>query len=167
MIGYVTAAGRGVSDRVMVASAALMQAQGLRLVGAVQHNPAGPDGTRCHMDLHLPGCGQTLRISQNLGPQATGCRLDAAAMAQALWLVERDLVQGADVVIVNKFAGQEASGGGFRDIIANAVSQGVPVVLAVSPDARAAFHDFAMDLAVPLVADPQAICAWALQQTGR
>lgn len=164
MIGYIVAQGRGASDRIMVDAAALLAAHGLRLAGAVQHNPENATGRRCHMDLQLLASGQRLRISQDLGPHAVACRLNASALAQAVGLVEYDLAQGAVALVLNKFAKQEAEGSGWRSVIGAAVSADMPVVMAVSADSLAAFHAFAGEMAQGLPADPKAICGWVLAQ---
>lgn len=164
MIGYITADGQGVSDRIMIDVAARLSALGLRLAGAVQHNLETVAGHRCHMELHLLGCGQVVRISQELGPHATACRLDAGAFAQAVGLAERDLAQGADVLIVNKFAQQEADGRGWRPVIAAAVVNALPVLIAVKTEALPAFLTFAGGMAQELPSDASMMCDWALAQ---
>ena len=160
MIGFIVANGRGASDRIMVDVAACLAARAMRLAGAVQHNPENRAGRRCHMDLQLLASGRMVRISQELGPHAMACRLNASALSQAVGLVERDLASGADALILNKFAKQEAEGRGWRPVIGMAVSQGLPVVMAVSADSMSAFHQFAGDMAQALPPDRDAICDW-------
>lgn len=167
MIGYITAAGRGVSDRIMVDVAETLGARGLRLAGAVQHNPANPSGRRCHMDLHVLGSGQVVRISQELGPHAVACRLNASALAQAVGLVEHQLSLSPQLLVLNKFATQEAEGHGWRPAIGAAVAEGIPVLLAVNDAGLPAFRAFAGDLAEALAPDPAALCNWAIARVSR
>lgn len=167
MIGYITAAGRGTSDRIMVDVAETLAARGLRLAGAVQHNAANLTGRRCHMDLHLLGSGRVVRISQELGVHAGACRLNASALAQAVGLVEHQLSLKPDLLLLNKFAKQEAEGHGWRAAIGTAVAEDVPVLMAVSPASLHAFQRFAGEMAEPLAADPVAICGWALARVAR
>lgn len=161
MLGAVfTTPERGAGDALLSAVARDLQARGLRLAGAVQHNlPTAPDG-RCDMVLRLLPGHDTLRISQSLGPLAQGCRLDPDGLERAVAQSQAVLDQGADLLIVNKFGKQEAEGRGFRPLIAEALARGVPVLTAVAPDQAAAFARFAQDLSHPLPPDAGAVLGW-------
>merc|ERR1711969_292785 len=104
--------------------------------------------------------GPVLRISQDLGPQARGCRLDPAALETAVGLVSASLSSGADLLIVNKFGKHEAEGRGFRDVIAEAVAMDIPVLVGLNALNRPAFEDFAEGLATRLPPEPAALMAW-------
>lgn len=167
MLGFVTIHENiGGADRLLAGTADALLAQGLRLAGAVQHNlDRGPDQD-CDMDLRILGDdGPVIRISQNLGIHAESCRLDTAALAQAVARAEAALAQGADLVIVNKFGKQECFGRGFRDFIGAALAQGIPVLLSVPSQQLPGFHEFAGELAQPVDAD--AALAWCHAQTRR
>ena len=165
MLGFVTVTdSAGAADRLLTATAAALQAQGLRLAGAVQHNlDRGPDQV-CDMELRILGTERVIGITQNLGTCAEGCRLDSGALAQAVALAEAVLAQGAALVIVNKFGKQECFGNGFRSFIAEALARDIPVLISVAPEQLPGFHDFAGDLAQPVAAE--AIAAWCLARTG-
>ncbi|SHM39549.1 Protein of unknown function [Paracoccus solventivorans] len=138
MLGYVIHDDTDGSDR-MAALARLLAARGLRLGGAVQVNSTGGD---CTMDLAVLGTDAApIRISQALGPGSKGCRLDPDALERAVGLALSALA-GADLVLVNKFGKQESLGRGFRELIAESLSRGIPVLTAVAPDYLPAFHDF-------------------------
>ena len=77
----------------------------------------------CDMDVRVLPNGPMIRISQNLGRAARGCRLDAGALEAAVVMAERGIAAGADLLIVNKFGKQEAEGHGFRALIAEALAQ--------------------------------------------
>ena len=161
MLGVVAASGRGTGDALLRAVATALQAQGLRLAGAVQHDTPGAPGQPAAMNLCLlPGMG-LLRISQCLGPGAEGCRLDPDGLERAVAAAQAALAQGgADLVIVNKFGKHEAEGRGFRPLIAEALAQGIPVLTAVAPEQAQAFARFAEDLADPLPARMDALLDW-------
>lgn len=147
------------------ALAALAQkiAPRLRLAGAVQHNIGGGQDCACDMELTILGRpGTVIRISQSLGSGSQGCRLDSEALERAAGLAAGALAQGADLVIVNKFGKREAAGGGFRDLIGQALAGGIPVLTAVAPEILPAFLAFAGGLAVELTADQAA--GWCLAQ---
>lgn len=149
---------KGASDHMLEALAQRLQAAGLRLAGAVQHNIDRPDGP-CDMDLSVLGSGHTVRISQRLGPGATGCRMDAGALETAVAMAESTLA-GADLLIVNKFGRQEAMGRGFRPLIGQALATGVPVLLAVNAGYRADFDAFAGDVGEELAPSDEALAGW-------
>lgn len=162
-LGYISLEARGAGDRLLSTVAHSLQAQGLRLAGAVQDNIGGSDTRRCDMILRLLGRTDRITISQYLGPGATGCRLNADAFTQAVGHVSAQLTLGADLLIVNKFAQQELDGGGFRELIGQALSQDIPVLTAVKPAHLDGFRAYAEGLATHLPADATAICDWATQ----
>lgn len=140
MLGYVIHDETDDSER-MQALARLLAARGLRLGGAVQVNSGGGDCT-CDMELSVLGAETApIRISQALGPGSRGCRLDPDALERAVALALSALA-GADLVLVNKFGKQESLGRGFRELIAESLGQGIPVLTAVAPDYLPAFLDF-------------------------
>ena len=74
-------------------------------------------------------------------------------------LIDALIAQGArDLVIVNKFGKQECFGRGFRDVIAQALAQGVPVLLSVPAEQLPGFHAFAGEMAQPVA--PGAALDW-------
>ena len=179
-IAFITSDERGRTDRVLAEVAERLTAEGVRLAGAVQRNAPAPDARRHDMELEVLPTGGRLRISQDLGPQARGCRLDPGALEQAVAEVgialkgagqEPRLGPGqepgqgpgerpVDLVILNKFGKHEAEGRGFRDLLAQAAMADLPVLIGVGTGARDAFAAFTQGLAEPLPADPGAVLAW-------
>ncbi|WP_425101392.1 DUF2478 domain-containing protein [Tropicibacter sp. S64] len=166
-LAYTMAPGRGDTDLVLEQLAADLTARGLRCCGTVQINSERADAGPCDMDVRvLPG-GAVLRISQDLGPQARGCRLDPAALETAVAMVASTLSSGADLLIVNKFGKHEAEGRGFRNVIAEAVAMDIPVLVGLNTLNRTAFENFAEGLALQLPSDPAALMAWVEDVTTR
>ncbi len=159
-LAYTMAPGRGDTDLVLERLATELAARGLRCCGTVQINSERPDAGPCDMDVRVLPDGAVLRISQDLGPQARGCRLDPAALETAVGLVAASLSSGADLLIVNKFGKHEAEGRGFRDVIAEALALDIPVLVGLNAINRPAFENFAEGLAIPLPPDPAALMAW-------
>jgi nucleoside-triphosphatase THEP1 len=165
MIGYVVTTGQGEGDGFLAGIAQALAASGLSLAGAIQSNYVFDPERRCHMDLTLLGSGQVIRISQDRGRHARGCRLDAQGLAFAVGQVEARLDRGeAALLIVNKFGKSELEGEGFRDVIGKALVAGVPVLTTISPAARAGFLDFAGEFAVELPPDMGTVLDWCLRQ---
>lgn len=165
MFGYVTTRGaRGEIDQLLAEVAARLQADGWPLAGAVQQNSdeicaGGP----CDMDLRLLDGGGTIRISQALGAQSEGCRLDPAGLEAAVGRVAVSLLRSGTMprlMIVNKFGRQEAEGRGFRPVIAEALGAGIPVLTGVGHDHEAEFATFAGGLATELAPDIDTILGW-------
>lgn len=164
MLGFFVPLGRGEGDAILGQVVAALAGQGIRLAGVVQRNPDHPrPGRPCHMDLHILGQAETVRISQERGPLARGCRLDSQGLAHAVGRVEAALKAGeADLLVINKFGKQEAEGAGFRDLVGLAISGGIPVLTSVRRGQLAEFRAYAQGLETQLPAETEAVCRWAL-----
>lgn len=161
MLGYVVVPpdAKAQGDDLLAGIAARLAAEGLRLAGAVQVN-SGPEGDcRCDMDLRLLHDGRVIRISQALGPGASGCRLDAGALEEVAEAVTRALAAKPDLVILNKFGKQEGFGRGLRPVIAAALDAGVPVLLKAAEEVLPDFLAFAEGMAEAIA--PEAAEDWA------
>jgi len=134
-------------------------AEGIRLAGTVQPVMGDAPQQKCEIVLRLLPDGPIRNISLDLGPGATGCRLDAGALEQAVLEVQ-DRMAGAEGLIVNKFGKQEAAGRGLVDLIGQACAAGLPVLVGVSPEWREAFLAFASGAAEPLPADADRVMDW-------
>jgi hypothetical protein len=159
---YTMAPGRGDTDLVLHKLARMLAARGLRCCGTVQINSERPDAGPCDMDVQVLPDGPILRISQNLGRDSRGCRLDPAALETAVGLVSASMVQGADLLIVNKFGKHEAEGRGFRNVIAEALSNGIPVLVGVNLLNLSAFETYSGGMAVSLPPDCDRLESWIL-----
>ncbi|MGX0876778.1 hypothetical protein ACSSV4_001460 [Roseovarius sp. MBR-154] len=159
-IAYVMAEGRGDTDLLLHGVATRAQARGLRLCGTVQINSNCDADRPCDMDVQVLPNGPAIRISQTLGPGARGCRLDPAALEQAVAESERRLDAGCDLVIVNKFGKHEAEGRGFRGLIAEALSLDVPVLVGVNSLNVPRLDAFCAGVAVPIAAESEALDTW-------
>lgn len=173
MLAFIRSHGRG-DDAVLRNLARRLQAEGVRLAGAVQENCADNGRPCSRMDLVvLDGLGlrdERIDISQQLGEAALGCRLNPDGLEHAVGLIASDLDRRAavrDMVILNKFGKQEAEGGGFRPVIAQALEAGLPVVTKVSRDAEPAFAAFVGELAEELPGEEAALLSWCRRQLGR
>lgn len=149
----------GAADLLLAGLARDLAARGAAIAGAVQHNrDLGPDRP-CDMEIELVGAqAPRIRISQSLGPGAQGCRLDPGALETAAARVLPAL-EAARLVIVPKFARQEAVGRGFVAVIARAMELELPVLTYVPRQQAAAFADFAGDLARRIA--PAEAATWA------
>lgn len=150
-------------DAVLAEAVRAMRAAGLRVGGAVQEEERMPDG--CCGPMHLADLsgGTRRQISQNLGRESRGCRLDPAALADAAVALLSDIETGGlDVLVLNRFGKAEVDGGGLRAVIERAIEAGLPVLIAVREDFLPAWTDFHGNLAVTLPGEPVRIAEWAL-----
>lgn len=164
-LAYTMAPGRCDTDLVLERLATDLAARGLRCSGTVQINSERADAGPCDMDVRVLPDGPVLRISQSLGLQAKGCRLDPTALEKAVGLVAANLSSGADLLIINKFGKHEAEGRGFRDVIAEALAAGVPVLVGLNALNRQAFDIFAGGLAMQLPPETVSLMAWVEEVT--
>jgi nucleoside-triphosphatase THEP1 len=123
------------------------ESAGGRLAGIVQRDTPRAGRTSCDMTLEELSTGVVIAISQDRGPHARGCRLDLGEMARAMQLASAALLGAPDLLVLNKFGKTEVEGGGFRALIAEAIQQGVPVLIAVPYRNLDPWRAFAGDLA--------------------
>lgn len=162
-LGYIVNDLRGETDRVLSALADRLLPTDAKLAGVVQTNSECVDGGRCDMDLRVLPDGPVIRISQSLGQGARGCRLDPAALEQAVGLVLAALDTGPDLLIINKFGKHEAEGRGFRPLIAEALARDVPVLVGVNGLNEARFVEFSGGSAQRLSGDLNDLRDWVFQ----
>ncbi|MEM9798171.1 MAG: DUF2478 domain-containing protein [Pseudomonadota bacterium] len=159
-LAYTMTEGRGALDPLLNEVAQTALADGLRLAGIVQVNRDRPGCARCDMDAVVLPNGPIIAISQSLGPEARGCRLNADGLESAVAAAEARLAEGVDLLIVNKFGKQEAGGRGFRPLIAEALLRGTDVLVGVNPLNLSALDDFAEGTAQALPPDLATIRKW-------
>lgn len=159
-LAFVKTTERGLTDQVLSQFADRLKADGFRLAGVVQTNTERPGSHHCDMDVRVLPDGPQIRISQTLGETSRGCRLDPAALEQAVALVEAGLETAPDLLILNKFGKHEAEGRGFRPLIADALARDIPVLLGVNGLNQQAFDEFAGEYAEEIAADADGLAAW-------
>ncbi|MEI4471525.1 DUF2478 domain-containing protein [Frigidibacter sp. MR17.24] len=159
-LGVIRTDGAGAADAALARLAAGLAADGARVIGAVQSRD-GAGSCADEMRIRILPEGRELCISQDLGPGADGCRLDAGALEGAVAGLEAAFAAaGADLLIVNRFGKLEAERRGFAALIARALEAGVPVLCGLTPKLEPAFADFAAGLARDLPPDAGALAAW-------
>ncbi len=118
-------------EALLTRAARALAAQGVRLGGLLQHDIATVIEDPCAMELENLETGECIPLSQDLGRGSVSCRVDPDALARGSVAVRGAIERGAQLVILNKFGAQEASGAGLRDEMAVAVLAGVPLLTAV------------------------------------
>jgi len=138
--------------------AADLNRRGFRAVGLVQIGDQS--GTAPQLSAVLVHSGLLVRLFQDLGPGATGCKLDVGQLLDAGVQVSNALDAGADLVIINRFGRQEREGKGLSYLIERALSADVPVVIAVASDRIEAWNEFADAMSVALPCARDALEQW-------
>ena len=159
-IAYTKSPDRGKTDLLLQSFSDALLGLGHQPVGTVQINTGCAEPGQCDMDVKVLPAGPTIRISQSLGTGSRGCRLDPSALEQAVALTERQVKPGVDCLIVNKFGKHEASGGGFRPVIAKALEYDVPVIVGISRLNLDEFLEFTGGMAAEVTPDLQSLLAW-------
>ena len=166
VVAAVPSSGRGFTGAVLTEVARCLQGEGYRLAGVVQTGLERIAEGPCDTVLTVLPAGTRVDITQDLGPHATGCRLDQQALEDAVGLVDPSLDDRAQLLVINKFGKREAEGAGFRQTIARAVERGIPVVLGIGPKEREALEAYIGDGLAILPDDEAAILSWCRAHMG-
>lgn len=153
-IGFVCSDEEYRTNAVLDAVADRARRAGIALAGTTQPVDPAIAHEKCTIVLALLPDGMRRNVSFGLTAGITGCRLDAAALEEAVMIVH-DRLPAAEGLIVNKFGKQEATGRGLVAAIVEACDRRLPVLVSVSPQWREAFLAFAGDRASALPADAE------------
>ncbi|BBF92335.1 hypothetical protein BLTE_10200 [Blastochloris tepida] len=148
------------ADRLLADIASRLRREGARLAGVVQHNELHPERHRCDMTLCDLSSGRLIRITQNLGRDSQGCRLDTAALEDAAGLVETAVRAGADMLVLNRFGKREAEGRGLSGALALAIDRDIPVLVGLNRTNEDSWDAFTGSLALSLPPDGDSVLAW-------
>ena len=138
----------------------LLRADHVKLGGILQENTSDVAGFCSAMTLIDLTSQRRFRISQDLGSQAEGCRLDARGLSEIGALLDRTLDQDIELLVLNRFGTAEAEGGGLRSAFVRAIDAGIPMLTAVRPPYLEAWSEFHGRLAVDLAAGSRRVLAW-------
>jgi hypothetical protein len=144
-------------DRILHEFADDLNQGGYRAVGLVQLGHHCFDASLSAMLVHT---GEKLQLFQSLGSCSTGCRLDVGQLLAAGQRIAREIEEGADLLIVNRFGRQEREGRGLSYLVERALSADIPVVIAVPGHRFAHWIKFAGGMSVKLRCDRAALHAW-------
>jgi hypothetical protein len=159
-------AGQGQAvDPIFAEAAAALRSCGFRIGGILQEDYRSPAGARPLTRLRDLSSGTLIRIMQDRGRHARGCRLDPGALAEAARRLEDTVEAGVDFLILNRFGKSEAEGGGLRTVIERAILAGIPVLTAVRGEYACAWDDFHGGMALWLPPDPTAVLSWCRSVT--
>jgi hypothetical protein len=148
-------------DALLSEVAAQLQAGGKRVAGVVQVSLKAAPGCADVMLVRDVASGETTSITQDLGRNSTGCRLDPRGLAVVAGHLAAALDGNPDLLVLNRFGKAEIEGGGLRDLIGAAMARGVKVLTAVRDSHAAEWAEFHQGIAADLPPDAQTVRRWA------
>jgi len=152
--------GGALVDEVLAEVALVLKSNGVTVAGAIQWNEPVPDRRRCSMTLEDLASGRRILASEDRGPHARGCHLNASALEEAALLAEASIEPSVALVIINRFGKQEAEGRGFRQAIEAAILLDRPVLVGVSEANRMKWESFIGSEAEYLPCSIDAVLVW-------
>jgi molybdate transport system ATP-binding protein len=144
----------------------LLARGGLRLGGVVPRFGEVMANGRQEMILDDVVGGASISISQELGAGADSCILDVDGLTRARMAILAAVDAGVDLVLVGKFAKQEAAGHGVREEIGAALAADIPTLVALRDGQLDNWRAFAGDDWQPLAPEVEPILAWVEKVTG-
>ena len=133
---------------------------GERVGGIVQRNFKDDSGRRIGMQTIDLMTGREIGICQALGSSSLACKLDASGLAESSLAIGNAIANDVDLIIVNKFSKQEASGRGVRSELADAIMAGFAVLTAVPEKCIDAWKEFTGDRGTTLLNARRVVDGW-------
>ncbi len=146
-------------DTLLADFAKSLRREGARVGGIVQRNLKDASGKNGMLALDLL-TGREISICQPLGSGAMACKLDAGGLVEAAVAVARAICEEVDLIVINKFSKQEASGKGLRAEFAGAIMAGVPLLTAVPEKCLGDWQAFTGDIGTTLLCERQVVEGW-------
>ena len=138
-----------------------LQDEGSTVAGFIQRQGCPDLSGHAEMQLEeIPG-GQRFRISQPLGKESRGCRLDPRAIADIAGPLLEAIESKPDFLVINRFGKGESEGQGFRMVLEKAFMLGIPVLTSVKEAYVDAWEAFAGDYAVSLPPTLETVLQWS------
>lgn len=147
-------------DRLFQDLITVLRRQSHSVSGVLQRRAEFGDTCCADMGLEMLSTGETIEISQPLGKESQGCRLNPGALSDITVRLTRELDTDPELLLLNRFGKGEHDGQGFRQLIARSLDCNVPVLTAVRPPYLESWREFTGDLGVELPGDLEAVQAW-------
>lgn len=147
-------------EALLLQAARALAEQGVKLGGVLQHDIACAVEDPCAMELEDLASGERFPLSQDLGSGSEACRIDPGSLAHAAMRVRAAIEGGAELVLINKFGTQEATGSGLRTEMGMVVLAGVPLLTAVGGRFLPEWEHFTGGGATLLEPTLESVLAW-------
>lgn len=147
-------------DRLLLEVAKALELSGLKLAGVLQTSQPPTRERERSVSLRGLGSDWEMPVLQKRGRQARGCRLDSHAITDIAGRLLSDLQEKPDLLIINRFGRAESEGYGLRQVLEQAASDEIPVLIGVREDYQGPWEQFHDGLGHTLPADLHSILAW-------
>ncbi len=137
-----------------------LKARGNYLAGYTQYEVKDPKGRCPVMKLRNLKTDETIRISQAMGLESRGCRMDAGALADVSGKLVNELEPKIQLLIINRFGKAETEGHGFRNVIEKAFAMEIPILTTVRAPYVEGWSSFCGELGETLPTMPYEILNW-------
>jgi Mor family transcriptional regulator len=138
-----------------------LQDEGSVVAGFIQRQGCQDLSGHAEMLLEeIPG-GQQFRISQPLGKDSRGCRLDPQAIADIAGPLLKAIESKPDFLVLNRFGKGESEGQGFRSVLEKAFLLGIPVLTSVKQTYADAWEAFGGDCSTSLPPSLESVLDWS------
>ena len=131
VIGFIQTEKNDGSEDLLNLFAQDLTRKGWNIGGLVQHSSKTAQGSSL-MELIDIRTGERFIISQPLGPDSSGCCLDAGGLCDSSAVLRREISAKVDLLIINKFAVAEAEGKGLLQELFMAVEHDIPILTSVA-----------------------------------
>ncbi|MBC8338473.1 MAG: DUF2478 domain-containing protein [Alphaproteobacteria bacterium] len=110
-----------------------LKAEGVKVAGILQQKRPMEDSGMMEVVAVDIQTGRTCSLNRPTRESWTNreCSLDRAALTETTAILHRAVMDGADLIVVEKFGDEEAHGGGLNDEILNGIASGIPFLVAV------------------------------------
>jgi len=132
---------------------------GVAVGGLLQETGREPNG-RPRMEMIDIASGHRILISQNLGGDSKACCIDPGGVATASGYLRSAIERYPDLLVINKFSGLEAKGGGLRAEFLDALAGGIAVLTGLSERHRESFEAMTQGAGTYLPANLAALNSW-------
>lgn len=154
------------ADALLARFVAELQQSDWRVRGLIQP-PRVPGQPRPMVVIDLEDESVRYDISNPRGSNARGCLVNPAAVADASAVLRRARLEGADLVVVNRFGTLEADGGGLVAEMRELLADSIPVLTVINPRYLEAWRNFTGGTGTELPARMPALQAWFAQWSTR
>jgi nucleoside-triphosphatase THEP1 len=134
----------------------------VRVGGLVQEALSGEDGRRIGIDMVEIDTGRRIAINRPTRENLLNhtCSLNTSALVEATEALRRAVHERVDLIVLEKFGEQEQQGRGLSDEIFQAISEDIPLLIAVPQSALTLWQERSGALGDTLPFDLDAFRRW-------
>lgn len=144
-----------------------LRQEGRIVAGFIQRQGRRDLSGHAEMLLEEIPSGRLFCISQPLGRDSRGCRLDPGAVAGVAGPFLAAIESRPDLLVLNRFGKGESEGQGFRTVFEKAFLLGIPVLTSVKQIYVGAWESFAGSCSASLPPALEDILDWSRTRVGR